>query len=85
VVVVGVAVAVGVAVGVGVVVGVAVGVVVGVGVAVGVGISMKKINAAAALMGRKGGKATSPAKTAAARKNGKLGGWPKGRKRKGAA
>lgn len=33
-------------------------------------------------MGRKGGKAKSAAKTAAARANAKKGGWPKGRPRK---
>ena len=37
---------------------------------------------AAAMLGRKGGQATSRAKAAAARENGKKGGWPKGRKRK---
>ena len=42
---------------------------------------------AAALLGRKGGKVTSPAKAAAARENGKnpkskKGGWPKGKPRK---
>ena len=35
-----------------------------------------------AKLGRKGGKATSPAKIAASRANGKKGGWPKGRPRK---
>lgn len=35
-----------------------------------------------ASIGRKGGKAKSDAKTKAARKNAKKGGWPKGRKRK---
>lgn len=33
-------------------------------------------------LGRKGGRKKSAAKTAAARKNAKLGGWPKGRPRK---
>jgi hypothetical protein len=35
-----------------------------------------------AKLGRKGGKVSSPAKAKAARKNAKLGGWPKGRPRK---
>src|SRR5207247_1669157 len=35
-----------------------------------------------ASIGRKGGKITSEAKTKAARKNAKKGGWPKGRPRK---
>jgi hypothetical protein len=35
-----------------------------------------------AKLGRKGGKSTSPAKSAASRANGKKGGWPKGRPRK---
>ncbi len=35
------------------------------------------------LGGRSGGKSASPAKQAASRKNGRLGGWPKGRPRKG--
>jgi hypothetical protein len=39
------------------------------------------ISQAAAVMGRKGGKKTSHAKTEAVRKNAKLGGWPKGKKR----
>jgi hypothetical protein len=34
-------------------------------------------------IGRKGGSVTSPAKAKAVRENGKLGGWKKGRKRKG--
>ena len=37
---------------------------------------------AAAALGRLGGKAKSEAKTAAARKNAKKGGWPKGKPRK---
>lgn len=41
---------------------------------------MKDPNAVA--LGRKGGKAKSAAKTKAVQQNGKLGGWPKGRKRK---
>jgi hypothetical protein len=41
-----------------------------------------KVKEAAAILGRLGGKAKSPAKTRAARKNAKLGGWPKGRPRK---
>ena len=40
------------------------------------------ITAAAADLGRLGGRATSPAKAAAARANGRKGGWPKGRPRK---
>lgn len=40
------------------------------------------VSEAAALLGRKGGRVSSPAKTRAARKNAKLGGWPKGRPRK---
>jgi hypothetical protein len=40
------------------------------------------VNKAAQALGRLGGMATSPAKTRAARQNGKLGGWPKGRPRK---
>jgi hypothetical protein len=36
-------------------------------------------------LGRLGGKKTSPKKKAAARKNGKKGGWPKGRPRNRAA
>lgn len=39
-------------------------------------------NPAAVLLGRLGGRVTSEAKARAARKNAKLGGWPKGRKRK---
>jgi hypothetical protein len=39
-------------------------------------------NPAAVALGKLGGRATSPAKTKAARKNAKKGGWPKGRKRK---
>lgn len=39
-------------------------------------------NPHAQALGRIGGKATSKAKTAAARKNAKKGGWPKGRPRK---
>jgi hypothetical protein len=39
-------------------------------------------NPAAVALGRLGGKATSEAKTRAVRENAKLGGWPKGRKRK---
>jgi len=39
-------------------------------------------NPAAVALGRLGGQATSEAKTLAVRKNAKLGGWPKGRKRK---
>jgi hypothetical protein len=35
-----------------------------------------------ATIGSKGGKAKSPAKTAASRENAKRGGWPKGRPRK---
>ena len=37
---------------------------------------------AAALLGRKGGKSKSEAKAAAARENGRKGGWPKGKPRK---
>jgi len=33
-------------------------------------------------LGKKGGASTSPAKRAASKRNGKRGGWPKGRKRK---
>jgi hypothetical protein len=40
------------------------------------------VSDAAALLGRKGGKVSSPAKARAARRNAKLGGWPKGRPRK---
>ena len=43
--------------------------------------SEESISALAALLGQRGGKAKTPAKTAAARKNGKKGGWPKGKKR----
>ena len=39
-------------------------------------------NPAAVALGRLGGQATSEAKTRAVRENAKLGGWPKGRKRK---
>ncbi len=39
-------------------------------------------NPAAVALGRLGGQATSEAKTQAVRENAKLGGWPKGRKRK---
>ena len=39
------------------------------------------MNKTAAQFGRLGGKATSEAKAKAARENGKLGGWPKGKKR----
>jgi hypothetical protein len=39
-------------------------------------------NPAAVALGRLGGKATSEAKTRAAQRNAKLGGWPKGRARK---
>lgn len=46
----------------------------------------KPKNPAAVALGRLGGLAnkgrTTPAKAAAARENGKKGGWPKGRKRK---
>jgi hypothetical protein len=35
-----------------------------------------------AKLGRKGGKVSSPAKAKAAKRNAKLGGWPKGRPRK---
>jgi hypothetical protein len=35
-----------------------------------------------AAIGRQGGKAKSAAKTKAARRNARKGGWPKGRKRK---
>lgn len=41
-----------------------------------------KKNIHAVLLGRKGGKATSPRKEKAARLNGLKGGWKKGRKRK---
>jgi len=40
------------------------------------------VNKAAQALGRLGGQATSEAKTLAVRENAKLGGWPKGRKRK---
>lgn len=40
------------------------------------------MNKAAQALGRLGGKATSEAKTAAARENAKKGGWPKGKLRK---
>lgn len=46
---------------------------------------MSTTTTAAALLGRKGGQAKSPAKAAAARANGKKGGWPKGRPRKAKA
>jgi len=39
-------------------------------------------NPAAVALGRLGGQATSEAKTRAVRANAKLGGWPKGRRRK---
>lgn len=39
-------------------------------------------NLAAVALGRLGGQTTSEAKTRAVRENAKLGGWPKGRKRK---
>ena len=39
-------------------------------------------NPAAVALGRLGGKSTSEAKASAARENAKLGGWPKGKKRK---
>ena len=39
-------------------------------------------NEAAVALGRLGGKATSEAKAAASRLNGKKGGWPKGKPRK---
>lgn len=39
-------------------------------------------NPHAVALGKLGGRATSPAKTKAARENAKKGGWPKGRKRK---
>jgi len=35
------------------------------------------------MLGRRGGKVSSEAKKRAARQNAKLGGWPKGRPRKG--
>lgn len=38
-------------------------------------------NPAAVALGKLGGRATSPAKTAAARQNAKKGGWPKGKPR----
>lgn len=40
-----------------------------------------KKNPAAVALGKLGGRATSEAKTKAARENAKKGGWPKGRKR----
>lgn len=40
-----------------------------------------KIENAAAALGRLGGKSKSRAKRAASKRNGKLGGWPKGKKR----
>jgi hypothetical protein len=40
------------------------------------------MNKAAQALGRLGGLATSEAKTRAVRENAKMGGWPKGRKRK---
>jgi hypothetical protein len=40
------------------------------------------LSAAAAAMGRKGGKSRSEAKRRAAKENAKKGGWPKGRPRK---
>ena len=43
---------------------------------------MNKMNKAAQALGRLGGLAKSAAKTRAVRENAKLGGWPKGRKRK---
>lgn len=39
------------------------------------------VDRAAAVLGRKGGKRKSKAKTIAARQNGQKGGWPLGRKR----
>lgn len=45
---------------------------------------MVNLSNAAAALGRKGGQAKSERKTAAARKNARKGGWPKGRPRKGA-
>lgn len=39
-------------------------------------------NPAAVALGRLGGQASSDAKTRAVRANAKLGGWPKGRRRK---
>jgi hypothetical protein len=41
-----------------------------------------KKNPHAVALGRVGGKSRSKAKVAAARRNAKLGGWPKGKKRK---
>jgi len=41
----------------------------------------KQISLAASLMGKKGGSRKSPAKTRACSKNGKKGGWPKGKPR----
>lgn len=43
---------------------------------------MAKKNPHAVALGKLGGRARSDAKTKAARKNAKKGGWPKGRKRK---
>ena len=40
-----------------------------------------EISAAAGILGHCGGSVTGGAKARAARENGKLGGWPKGRKR----
>lgn len=45
--------------------------------------SPDEIRWAATILGRKGGLARSPRKTAAVRLNAKLGGWPKGKPRKG--
>lgn len=42
----------------------------------------KRKNPAAVALGKLGGRAKSDAKTKAAQKNAKKGGWPKGRKRK---
>ncbi len=44
------------------------------------GTTMSALSSAAALLGRKGGKVKSPAKTAAVRENGKLGGRPPNKK-----
>lgn len=41
----------------------------------------KRKHPAAVALGRLGGQATSPAKARSSRLNGKLGGWPKGKKR----
>jgi hypothetical protein len=46
-------------------------------------LTMKRKNPNAVALGRRGGSVTSPAKAKAVRENGKLGGWKKGRKRKG--